>query len=268
MGSSEICCAWASAGFGPGPSAQPAPEVPASSWRLTSPRLSPAESKGSSGLPAACSADREGVGLAGLLLRETPGSCVMAGSHRLMANLGPEREGRSTPVLSTRASQPRHPQWPRIEGGATGTCPSLFHASRSSPLRPHFFPDTRLRAPPDDGTAPGEAQGQQRRALQGGSARHLQGDRTVCPPPAALPARAPARPGRGFTPPRGGTKALPTGDPPTQPPAWPLTPRCPASPRPRPSRPHPNLHPGICSRVWACPQPDTPRPGQAGLRPG
>lgn len=87
LGSSEICCAWASAGFGPGPSARPAPEVPASSWRLTSPRLSPAESKGSSGLPAACSADREGVGLAGLLLRETPGSCVMAGSHRLMANL-------------------------------------------------------------------------------------------------------------------------------------------------------------------------------------
>lgn len=38
------------------------------------------------------------------------------------------------------------------------------------------------------------------------------------------------------------------------PPAWPLTPRCPASSRPRPSHPHPNLHPSICSRVWVCPQ--------------
>lgn len=251
LGSSEICFAAASA--------RPAPEVPASSWRLTSPRLSPAESTGSSGLPAACSADSEGVGLAGLLLREPPGSCVTAGSHRLMANLGPER-GTPHAWSQPRVSLPLpHAVASDGAGSATGTCPSRSHASRSSPLTPSR---SRLRRPHLMMALPPLRPRDSSVVLCKAALPVTCKETGQCATPPSL--RAPCQAGpRGRH--RGPAHCLThlQGRP-----AWPLTPRLPARLRPRPSHPHPNCTRASALGPGSVPSPTPPEAWEAGLRPG
>lgn len=110
VGSSETHAAWTST--------QPAPEVPAWSWRLTSPWLHPGALSRSGGLPAACSADGGAIGLPGLLLRGTPGSCSPTESRCLMANLRGGQAERVTLHTLALSRSPR-PRLPRL----THCCP-------------------------------------------------------------------------------------------------------------------------------------------------
>lgn len=165
-----------------------------------SPWLRPMELNGRTGLLAACSADKEGVGLPGLSLREPPGSCLMAEMRCLMANLGVGAERMkvhtwlshlspvpwrpSRPLTShftwwgTHAWAAHLPHWPLQRADACLTCPTPTPTtqvgepqgsglrSRGEVARGHVCPSLcfhishflSFEGPPDDGTAPGEAQ--------------------------------------------------------------------------------------------------------------
>lgn len=148
------------------------------------------------------------------MLRETPGSCCTAESHRLMANLRGRERGNTvhgsqpTPPnpVPCRASRPspsylargacvpaptegraltRQPcplaQAGEPQAAGSGREPQGPVFSSTSPRPPSSFlrgpvsPTAETEAPPDAGAAPGEAQRLQCRALQGGSAAHLKG---------------------------------------------------------------------------------------------